>query len=79
MTDLAAEGWVVARRWRKSGQKWWLAKAGQFCTRDPRKVLVYASETLAEEVAEQERRDAAWRGNAFDVFVERPPSSEGVR
>lgn len=66
-------GWSVVRRWRKSGQRWWLAVAGQYATRDPQKAIVYGDKRLAEEVAEQERRDAAWRGNDFDVFVEPAP------
>ena len=66
-------GWSVVRRWRKSGQRWWLAVAGQYATRDPRKAIVYSDKRLAEEVAEQERRDASWRGNDFDVYVEPAP------
>lgn len=66
-------GWVIVRQTVSTGQRWFIAKAGQYCTRNPEKALVYPQKERAEEVAEQERRDIARGSSDCRVWVEAVP------
>lgn len=67
-------GWVIVRQTVSTGQRWYIAKAGQYATRNPAKALIYPTRDRAEEVAEQERRDIARGYSDCRVWIEPAPS-----